>query len=129
MKLLRRLICASPVVLLFLLFADPAFAQFEINPDHFDNPQPTTSKKPVQKTKTQNTTAAKQSANGKSLTAADPAAMNSTSKTSQASGQAKTPPTGAKGSSATAAKQSQGKTKTSPPAQSQSEDALFVPRE
>ena len=33
MKLLGKLVCAGPV--LFLLYAAPAFAQFEVNPDHF----------------------------------------------------------------------------------------------
>jgi len=33
MKLLGKLVCAGP--LLFLLYAAPAFAQFEISPDHF----------------------------------------------------------------------------------------------
>jgi|SRR5215470_16869590 len=33
MKLLGKLVCAGPV--LFLLYAAPAFAQFEVSPDHF----------------------------------------------------------------------------------------------
>ena len=33
MKLLRKFVCAG--TLLFLLYAAPAFAQFEISPDHF----------------------------------------------------------------------------------------------
>ena len=33
MKLFGKLVCAGPF--LFLLYAAPAFAQFEINPDHF----------------------------------------------------------------------------------------------
>src|SRR5215469_3970389 len=33
MKLLGKLVCAGP--LLFLLYAAPAFAQFEVSPDHF----------------------------------------------------------------------------------------------
>jgi len=35
MKLLRKLVCAGPF--LFLLYAAPAFAQFEASPDHFDS--------------------------------------------------------------------------------------------
>jgi hypothetical protein len=35
MKLLGKFVCAG--TLLFLFYAAPAFAQFEINPDHFDN--------------------------------------------------------------------------------------------
>jgi len=35
MKLLRNLVCAGS--LFFLLNAAPAIAQFEVNPDHFDN--------------------------------------------------------------------------------------------
>jgi len=33
MKLLGKLVCAGP--LFFLLYAAPAFAQFEVSPDHF----------------------------------------------------------------------------------------------
>src|SRR5262249_20241240 len=35
MKLLGKLVCTG--ILLFLFYAAPAFAQFEVNPDHFDN--------------------------------------------------------------------------------------------
>ena len=35
MKLLGKLVCAGP--LLFLLYAAPACAQFEVSPDHFDS--------------------------------------------------------------------------------------------
>ena len=44
MKLLGKLVCAG--TLLFLLYAAPAFAQFEINPDHFDNIVNQTPQKP-----------------------------------------------------------------------------------
>src|SRR5262245_48852375 len=130
MKLIRKLKYVGPAVLLSFLFAAPAFAQFEINPDHFDNPQ-TPAKKPVQKTKAKKaaTDASTQPAEAKSVKAANSAATNSTAKTSASSGQAKTTGTGAQGSRATAAKQSQGKTKTSPPDQPLSEEALVVPRE
>jgi hypothetical protein len=43
----RKIFCAGPFVVLFLFFAAPAFAQFEVNPDHFDNEQNQTPQKPV----------------------------------------------------------------------------------
>lgn len=38
MELLVRYRMSAPLGLFLLLFAAPAFAQFEINPDHFDQP-------------------------------------------------------------------------------------------
>jgi len=51
MKVLRTFLSVGPSVVLFLFFAAPAFAQFEVNPDHFDNPPATTVQKPVKSTK------------------------------------------------------------------------------
>lgn len=51
MKVLRTFLSAGPSVVLFLFFAAPAFAQFEVNPDHFDNQPATTVQKPVKSAK------------------------------------------------------------------------------
>ncbi len=51
MKLVRKIQYVCPIVLLPLLFAVPALAQFEVNPDHFDNSPAKTSRKPAQKAK------------------------------------------------------------------------------
>lgn len=50
MKMLRTFIWTGPFLLFFLLFAAPAFAQFEVSPDHFDD-QPTQAKKAATSTK------------------------------------------------------------------------------
>lgn len=44
MKLSGKFVCAGPF--LFLLYAVPAFAQFEISPDHFDSVVNLTPQKP-----------------------------------------------------------------------------------
>lgn len=45
MKFLRKLVCTGSF--LFLFYAAPAFAQFEVNPDHFDNTMGQTPPKPT----------------------------------------------------------------------------------
>lgn len=80
MKLVRKFRYAGPAMLLSLLLAAPAFAQFEVSPDHFDSPQTKTTKKPVQKARTRQTgaDASKHSAAGKSSTTAAMAATSGT---------------------------------------------------
>lgn len=73
MNLLRKFACAGPAAVLFLLFAAPAFAQFEVNPDHFDNQPPST-----QKTAQVKKTSQRQHASRK------PAALNPQAKTNLA---------------------------------------------
>lgn len=56
MKLFRILLYVGPTVLFLLLLATPAAAQFEVSPDHFDNPPQAAATKPVA-AKKQSTTA------------------------------------------------------------------------
>lgn len=129
MKLFRKIGYAGPAALLVLLFAASAFAQFEVNPDHFDNSQATTKKKPVQKARAARPDASKQSAEGKSLTnAGTVAANNASNQVSQSTGQSAAASTPTKASGA-AELQGQGKMKTSPSAQKLSAKAAPVPRE
>jgi hypothetical protein len=113
MKLVRMLKYAGPAVLLSLLFAAPALAQFEVNPDHFDNSQTTNSKKPVQKAKGQQAKQdASKPADAKSSTNAT-AGAGSASQDAQPSGQANRASTAAKSSGPSSPKlKSQGKTRT-----------------
>lgn len=128
MKLVRKFRYAGPAMLLFLLFAAPAFAQFEVSPDHFDNQQAATKKNPAPKAKAQQKQqdAAKQSTNGKASTNASATANSASSKASQSSGQKNASTAAAKHSTKL---QSQSKTRTLPAAQHLSATANPVPRE
>ena len=55
MKLRKILLCAGPASLFLLLFASPAVAQFEINPDHPDTEPSPAVKKPVEVGRKQST--------------------------------------------------------------------------
>jgi hypothetical protein len=127
MKLVRKLKYAGPAMLLSLLFAAPAFAQFEVSPDHFDS-QPTAKEKPAPKSKARQARqdGSKQPADGRTSTNAAVTATNSASNpASRPAGQANATTTTAPASVATA-KQSQGKNRTS---QHLSARANPVPRE
>jgi len=133
MKLVRTIQYVGPVVLLSLLFAAPALAQFEVSPDHFDNSPAKTGKKPAQKAKAQTTQqdGAKEMANVKSSTSAATVAANGThNQVSQPSGQANSASTAANVSRVSSTKrQSRGKTQSSAPTQHLSAKATPVPRE
>ena len=133
MRLVRTIQYVGPVVLLSLLFAAPALAQFEVSPDHFDNSPAKTGKKPAQKAKTQTTqqVGAKKTANVKSSTSAATVAANSTNKpASQPSGEANSASTAANVSSVSSTKrQNQGKIQSSRSDQHLNAKATPVPRE
>jgi len=129
MKLARTVKYAGPAVLLPLLFAAPAFAQFEVNPDHFDSAQASTQKNPAPKVKANQAQpgSAKHSANKKSSKNNAAAANSASNKAAQSAGQANAT------STATSAKakklQSQNKNRTSSPMQHLSAHVTPVPRE
>jgi hypothetical protein len=131
MKLVSKLKYAGPAVLL-LLFAAPAFAQFEVSPDHVDDQQTTKNKKPAPKAKAQHAqpNAARQSANGTSSANTGTTVNSASNQASQHPGPKNTSSAAAKRSSTPATKlQSQSKKPNSPTAHHLSASANTVPRE
>lgn len=71
MRMFSRLSYIGLPAFFLLLFAAPAFAQFEVSPDHFDGPPPATTKNKTTSTKKAHTrtNSSNQAAAGKLSTA------------------------------------------------------------
>ena len=120
----RKLVCAGPFLVLFLFFAAPAFAQFEVSPDHFDNQPSQTPKKPV-------TTAKKKTSQGSTasqvVTNPSPANPAGTPKTAATLQHKKTGPGAAPAKKSTAASASSKAGKSSAKASQPTLKAQFAP--